>query len=85
MQNLRDALKAGDARRARMAAHSLKGAMSNFDAPGPTAAAWRVEQLAASGDLAGAAAALPEMETALEQVRGTLEVWATAPPAPAAS
>ncbi len=79
LQNLREALAAGDARRARMAAHTLKGAMSNFDAPGPTAAAWRVEQLAADGDLAAAAAALPALEAALEQVCRALAEWAAVP------
>jgi PAS domain S-box-containing protein len=59
---LREAVREGDAQALRAAAHALKGAVSNFAAPGATEAALRLQKMGEAGHLAGAEAALEGLE-----------------------
>ncbi len=56
------AVAAGDARALQAAAHAFRGAASVFDAADVMAAARRIEQLAADGDVAAGALEWPELE-----------------------
>ena len=56
------AVAAGDARALQTAAHAFRGAASVFDAADVVAAARRLEQLAADGDVAAGAAVWPDLE-----------------------
>jgi HPt (histidine-containing phosphotransfer) domain-containing protein/PAS domain-containing protein len=69
----RAALAGGDAPALARAAHSLKGTLTTLAAPRASTAALRLEQLGARGDLAGAAAALPELERCLEELGAGLD------------
>jgi two-component system, sensor histidine kinase and response regulator len=62
LEGIAQAVAAGDARALQSAAHAFKGAASVFDAADVVAAARRIEQLAAAGDLAAGALVLPELE-----------------------
>jgi len=62
LDRVRDGLRSGDARTVQRAAHSLKGLAANFGAQGAVDAASAVEDCGQSGDLAAAAAALPQLE-----------------------
>lgn len=56
------AVRAGDARALQSAAHAFKGAASVFDAADVVAAARRIEQLAADGNVSEGALLFPELE-----------------------
>lgn len=58
MQQIRDALAAGDAPSLARAAHALKGIVSNFCSPQTHASAMEVEQIGRSGDLSAAPGAV---------------------------
>ena len=62
---IRAALAAGDAKRAGLAAHRLRSAAHTFGSEQVLALAERIEALAGEEDLGGAAAALPELESAV--------------------
>lgn len=57
-----DAVASGDARALQSAAHAFKGAASVFEAAEVVAAARRLEQLAAAGNVTDGARAWPELE-----------------------
>lgn len=53
--NLESAVNSGNARKIYVAAHTFKGAVSNFAAPLATESVARLEQMGRSGDLSSAA------------------------------
>jgi HPt (histidine-containing phosphotransfer) domain-containing protein len=70
---VRAALERGDAPALARAAHSLKGTLTSLAAPRASELALRLEQFGAGGDLAGAAAELPELERRLGEVGAGLD------------
>jgi PAS domain S-box-containing protein len=73
------AVKAGDARRLKAAAHTLKGMVAFFAADRATAAAVALEKLGEAGDLAGAAAAVSVLTRALSDLEPALRSLAGSP------
>jgi HPt (histidine-containing phosphotransfer) domain-containing protein len=69
---LREALRQGDPTRLRNAAHTLKGMVGFFDAPGATAAARHLEELGEEGRLAGADETLASLVREIERVQEVL-------------
>ena len=74
LAEVRAALTAGDAKRLRRAAHTLKGAAGVFCAQPAAEAARTVEKLAGEGDLAAAGTAWPAAEQALAGLLAALAV-----------
>jgi CheY-like chemotaxis protein len=72
MDTLRQALDAWDAPRVARTAHTLKGSIGVLAARQAQEAAWVLESVAKSGDLAGAPAALDKLATELERVYAAL-------------
>ena len=72
LAEIREAIAAKDARRLNRAAHSLGGAIANFEAGPAHEAAVRLERISASPDIAGAADAAAELERTLERLRREL-------------
>jgi len=72
----KSALAEGDATRLERAAHTLKGAASNFSALAAAGAAERLEGLARQGDLRKADSLLRTLEEALAQTIPELKAWA---------
>jgi CheY-like chemotaxis protein/HPt (histidine-containing phosphotransfer) domain-containing protein len=68
----REAVARADAAKLRLAAHTLKGAVSNFAAAPAWDAAERLEAMGQLGNLNSAAEALTALETELERLRPTL-------------
>jgi two-component system, sensor histidine kinase and response regulator len=66
MDKVRDAAASGDAALLGTSAHTLKGMISNFCAPGAVAAAFELEKMGRAGDLAGAPAAVKALDGQLE-------------------
>ncbi len=62
LDELRGGLRNGEAKTVLLAAHSLKGLAAHFGARAAVDAASVIEESADRGDLAAAAAALPELE-----------------------
>ena len=54
LEDVREALRAGNSTALERAAHALKGSVGNFAMPGPWETAQRLELLAKSGQLSGA-------------------------------
>jgi HPt (histidine-containing phosphotransfer) domain-containing protein len=75
MQQIRDALAAGDAPAMGRAAHSLKGIVSNFCSPQTQASAFEVEQMGKSGDLSAAPDAVKILGQRLEALVGELAAF----------
>ena len=72
VERIRRAMAKGSAPDLRAAAHALKGSVSNFAAPAATAAAARLQQIGAGGDLAEAQAAYARLDQELARVRDRL-------------
>ena len=72
LNDLHQAAARGDAIALRRAGHTIKGAVGYFGADAAVAAAVRVEGLAHAGDLAGATAAVPELEHTLDRLTTAL-------------
>ncbi len=70
---IRDAVRRGNAADLRRAAHTLKGSVSNFCAAEATGAARDLETMGREENLAGAAAALRELEQALDRLWPALD------------
>ena len=66
LRDIRAALSLGDRQALGRAAHSLKGAVANFHAPGALAATTRLEQLGQTGELAAADDVVARLEAELE-------------------
>jgi two-component system sensor histidine kinase/response regulator len=73
MHELRVAVEAADAALVGRAAHTLKGAVSNFGARAAADAALRLEQMGRSGDLAGVGASLAILEAEMNALTEALE------------
>jgi PAS domain S-box-containing protein len=76
LAEVRAAVEAGDGRRLRFAAHTLKGMAGNFGAVEASAAAHALEERGKSGQLEGAAAPCALLEAAFEGLREALSPWA---------
>jgi PAS domain S-box-containing protein len=72
LADVREAVSRADASKLQLAAHTLKGAVSNFAAPSARDAAQRLESMGQRGNLDGAAEAVAALETELEMLRPTL-------------
>jgi HPt (histidine-containing phosphotransfer) domain-containing protein len=68
MDEIRRAVAAADAPAVARAAHTLKGMISNFCAPGPQANAFEVEKIGKSGDLSNAPPAINVSGDAMEKL-----------------
>ncbi|MBL9176096.1 MAG: response regulator [Verrucomicrobiales bacterium] len=66
---IRSALKSGNIQDAQRAAHTVKGVAANLGATRVAAAAAEVERTSAAGNVPGAEAALPALESALADVQ----------------
>jgi CheY-like chemotaxis protein len=86
LSDLHAALNQQDAEALRRAAHSLKGAAAYIGATAISETAYRLERLAANGQLAEASRTLQELEQALSALQAVLQQSALdhAPPADAA-
>ncbi len=74
LQAIRDALTQGDAAALARAAHTLKGSVGNLGGMAVFEAAKSLEERGRSGDLAGAAAALPALEQTMERFQEELDL-----------
>ena len=72
LQELREALTAGEARRLERVAHGIKGAAANLAAEATRSAAATLEQLGKAADLDAAAAVLTKLEEEVERLRAVL-------------
>ena len=72
MAGIRRALARDDPRALRAAAHTLKGALSNFGAQGAVDAAFELQKLGDASDLEDAPAVLERLEGELKAVRSEL-------------
>ena len=72
LADIRAGIAAGDARRVRLAAHTLKGAASNFGARETSDAAVHLEMLSRDGDLKDCPAALAVLEEAAVRLMAAL-------------
>jgi two-component system, sensor histidine kinase and response regulator len=75
LQQLRDALAAGDAAVVGKTAHTLKGMISNFCAAGVQAAAIEVEKMGKAGDLSAAPAAIDALAPLVETLIAELTAF----------
>jgi len=69
---IRDGIDAGSARAVEAAAHTLKGAVSNFAAISARSAAAELERMGREGTLEGARAALARLEEEMRRLHGEL-------------
>lgn len=74
LRQARAAVRAQDARALEIAAHTLKGAVSNFHAQASFDAAYQLERMGRNKDLSAAAAACALLETELRLFR---QAWQT--------
>jgi HPt (histidine-containing phosphotransfer) domain-containing protein len=72
MREIRRAIAKGDARALRGAAHTLKGAVSNFGADGAVEAAFELQKIGERAQLEAVPAALERLEAELKAVRREL-------------
>jgi HPt (histidine-containing phosphotransfer) domain-containing protein len=72
LAEMREAVARGDAQKLERAAHSLKGAVSNFAVPAASQSAYRLEMLGRSGDLEGASDGMAALERQLAALRPAL-------------
>ncbi len=70
---LRDSVAARDGEALYQNAHTLKGAISNFDVPNAVAAAIEVEHAANAKDFERASQLLPDLETAIRELEERIE------------
>ena len=81
MDKIRVALADGDAGQMQMAAHTLRGSVSNFGASAAVEAARQLEATARTQDLKGAAPMLQTLEQEIERVSSALQGLLHARPA----
>jgi HPt (histidine-containing phosphotransfer) domain-containing protein len=73
VHELRVAVEAADAALVGRAAHTLKGAVSNFGARSAASAALHLEQMGRSGNLTGVTAVLATLEVEMKALAEALE------------
>jgi HPt (histidine-containing phosphotransfer) domain-containing protein len=73
LEEIRAAIQAGDAESLERSAHGLKGAVANFGARAAVDAAFRLETIGRSRNLADASAAFVALEETLGKLRPELE------------
>jgi signal transduction histidine kinase/DNA-binding response OmpR family regulator len=73
LASVREAIAARDSEALCQAAHTLKGAISNFDVPDAAAATEQLERAGKTGDFDRAAALLPEFEAAIHELEERIE------------
>jgi HPt (histidine-containing phosphotransfer) domain-containing protein len=73
LARLVQALNDQDASGVRLVAHSIKGAAANVSGLELERIAWKLEQTGSAGNLAGAAAVLPELSASFERLRPVME------------
>jgi HPt (histidine-containing phosphotransfer) domain-containing protein len=73
MAALRDAIASRDADALYQTAHTLKGAISNFDVPAAIAATVQIERAGKAGDFDRASELLPELEVAIRELEEKIE------------
>lgn len=76
MNELRLAAENGSASGLERAAHTFKGAVSNFGADAATEAAYRIEAFARGGEVEQARAAMPQLHAAMRPVVPALQLLA---------
>jgi len=81
MDQVRQAAAAGDATALHRHAHTLKGMISNFCAPGAQSSAFALEILGKTNDLAGAPAAVATLQGQLDQLIAGLNDFLSTRPA----
>ena len=69
---MREAIEEGDSEKLGFAAHTLKGALTNFCAPSTYEAAKELESLARQGDMIGAGKIFPSLEENLHNLLSAL-------------
>ena len=72
MEQIRDAISAGDTTALRRAAHALKGTISNFPSGRARGVAARMEGIGFDGDIEAAREALPQLEQEVERLKTVL-------------
>ena len=72
MTNLRDALRAGDAKRVERAAHKLKGCVGNFSAHPAFEASMVLEIMGRDGSLSGAGPVLARLEKEIARLKSAM-------------
>jgi HPt (histidine-containing phosphotransfer) domain-containing protein len=65
LEDVRDAVARGDAVALELAAHKVRGSLTNFGSRKAHDAAWRLEQMGRVGDLTGGLEAQSELESAV--------------------
>jgi CheY-like chemotaxis protein/HPt (histidine-containing phosphotransfer) domain-containing protein len=80
LEQVREAVEAGDAAAVERAAHLLKGSACNFAADEVVRAARRMEDLGRAGDLSEAADALRSLDESLRSLLGALDSWLSVRP-----
>jgi two-component system, sensor histidine kinase and response regulator len=72
LQAIHDAVTQADARSLQRAAHSLKGLSATLSAQPVATAAYRLEQMGATGNLSEAAAAVAQIEERVEELNAAV-------------
>jgi HPt (histidine-containing phosphotransfer) domain-containing protein len=75
MTSLQEALAAGDAERVNRMAHTIKGAVGTFGAAPAYEAAFRLETIGKSRELATTGPAWEEMQTVIERLKKALAAF----------
>ncbi len=70
---LSQAVASGDSGAVTQAAHAIKGAAANSGGAQLRALAWKVEQLGRAGDLAGAAATMPDLSASFDSAQPIMQ------------
>ncbi len=73
LQEIRDALKAGDSSALRLAAHSLKGVVGNFTQTGSFESSTQLEKMGRDGQMTGVRPLLETLEAELRILQNALE------------
>ncbi len=77
LAGLYEAVAAGDARKLRLNAHTLKGSVGHFGAPAAAELADRLQILGIENTVAGAATLVDALARELERIKPTIAAWAS--------
>jgi PAS domain S-box-containing protein len=80
LEDVREAIEAGDADSVQRTAHQLKGSVSNFAAAEAVQAAQHLEDIGRDGDLRNARASFQVLQESLDRLRTALDQWLIAHP-----